>query len=165
MNMCQMAIHKSTNQTPDQTDQETKDDPPGSDVMQNPNLEMGFVNQAVSMEMDNDTGYTSLHRPSDGYQKLQKSKNSIIKTQDYDEYLAPKDVTQNSTLPMESINQAISMEMENYCRYTRLQKPYDGYEKLQKPQNPSRETQNYSEYMVPQDQSDVYEEIPDFERN
>ena len=76
---------------------------------------------------------------------------------------------QNPSLPMGFVNQAVSMEMANDIEdtegYTRLQKPFDGYEKLQKAQNSVGETQDYPEYMIPQDQSDVYEEVSDTIRN
>ena len=76
---------------------------------------------------------------------------------------------QNPSLPMGFVNRSVSMEMDNDTQdtegYTRLQKPFDGYEKLQKPQNPVGETQDYPEYMIPVDQSAVYEEISDSRRN
>ena len=93
--MCQKTVPKATNQRTDRAHHENAKGPSGRDDVQNPNLQMGFVNRPVSMEMDSDTqdteGYTRLHRPFDGYEKLQKPPNPVGETHDYSEYMVPVD--------------------------------------------------------------------------
>ena len=67
--VCQKTVPNVTDQRTDRADHQNND-PPGGNVVQNPNLQMGFVNQAVSNEMANDSGYMRLQRPFDGYDKL-----------------------------------------------------------------------------------------------
>ena len=53
-------VVKVPNQRIGTDDHENKDDPPGRNDIDNSKLQMGFVNPAVSMEMDNDNVYTKL---------------------------------------------------------------------------------------------------------
>ena len=84
--VCQKTVPKDTNQGTDRADNETTEDPPGRAAAKNPNLEMGFVNQAVSTEMGNESEYTRLQRP-----KLLKLQNPVREIQDYNEYMVPQD--------------------------------------------------------------------------
>ena len=66
--VCPKTVRIVTDQGTDRAERaerENKNDPLGIDVVQNPSLEMGFINQAVSMEMD-----TRLQWQSDRYEKL-----------------------------------------------------------------------------------------------
>ena len=89
--MCQKTVPEVTNQGTDRLDQEPTNDPPGNDVIQNSNLQMGSINRAVSMAMDDESGYTKLQRPTDGYKNPQRLQNHVIETQDYSEYMVPQD--------------------------------------------------------------------------
>ena len=66
--MCQKTNPSDTSQTTDRADQKNNDDPRGSDVLHNSDVQMGYINQVVSMEMDNDVKYTRPHRPFGGYE-------------------------------------------------------------------------------------------------
>ena len=93
--MCQKTVPEVTNQGTDKVDQ---NDPPGNDVIQNSNLEMGFINRAVTMEMDNEAGYTKLERATDGYEKLQKLQGP---SDGYEEPLNPVRDSQDYMVPQD----------------------------------------------------------------
>ena len=84
--MCQKTFPKVTNQRTETADEKPKNDLPDDDVIQNPYLEMGSINRAVSMEMIDDAGYTKLQRPSDCYEKIQAPQNPVREIQEYPEY-------------------------------------------------------------------------------
>ena len=89
--VCQKTVPKDTIQGTERVNQEARDDPPGSDVAQNPSIEMGFVNRAVSIETVDDSGYARLQRPTES--KLQKPQNPVRESQDYSEYMVPQDLS------------------------------------------------------------------------
>ena len=82
--MCQKTIPNGS----DRAGNENNDDPSRNNVIQNSNLEMGFVNQALSMEVNNDSGYRGLQKPLDGYETIQKPGNPLGDIPDYPEYMA-----------------------------------------------------------------------------
>ena len=58
-------------------------------------------------------------------------------------------------------NPSVCIAVEDEADYTGLQRDRDGYEQLQEPGNTTLETQDDSEYIYPQEQAVMYEEIPD----
>ena len=73
---------------------------------------------------------------------------------------AGNDGIQNSNIELGFPNQAVSMTTES--PYTRLQRPFDGYEQLR---HPLRERRSEPEYLEPQGDPNGYEEMRDSRRS
>ena len=115
MKVWQKTVSKVVSQRSNKADDKPNADLHENDDILNPNLQMGFANRAVSMEMETDSGYMGLQRPSDGYEQLQKPQNPVREIQDSDEYMVPKDQSDEYMIPKDQSD--VYEEIQDSTRY------------------------------------------------